>query len=185
MANCLECSVEFVPKRNSEGKFCSRSCSAKTNNRLFPKRYNSSKNRNCLNCEKPLIKSQKKFCSRHCNSNGVKQVNIEDWISGKVSGSKGNGTLRSCLRNYLVEKADNKCSKCDWGIPNPFIGKPILTIDHIDGNWMNNSYNNLVVLCYNCHTLTPTFGSLNKNGLFKEREGSFRVCRNMTDNANG
>lgn len=46
--------------------------------------------------------------------------------------------------------------------PNPITGKPILTISHIDGNPSNHSPNNLEILCFNCHTLTDSFGSLNK-----------------------
>lgn len=65
-------------------------------------------------------------------------------------------------RSYLLDRSGNACSKCGWSIPNPVIGKPILTIEHKDGNWLNNHFDNLEVLCYNCHTLTETFGSLNK-----------------------
>ena len=35
-------------------------------------------------------------------------------------------------------------------------------IHHIDGNHYNNEESNLQLLCPNCHSLTPTFGALNK-----------------------
>lgn len=69
--------------------------------------------------------------------------------------------LKVWARNHLLELANYSCSKCKWNTPNPVIGKPILTVNHIDGNWKNNEFGNLEVLCYNCHTLTPTFGALN------------------------
>lgn len=38
----------------------------------------------------------------------------------------------------------------------------VLQIHHIDGNHYNNEESNLQLLCPNCHSLTPTFGALNK-----------------------
>ena len=98
---------------------------------------------------------------------------------GEESGSDKDGILRRCFRNYLIEEANHRCTKCSWGEPNPIIGVPILTVDHIDGDWKNNSYGNHVVLCYNCHTLTYTFEALNKNGLFQDRVGTFRNKRGI------
>lgn len=177
---CENCSKEFFPKHHTLGKFCSRSCAAKVNNRLHPKRFNPNKIRNCLNCRKSLIKSQAKFCSKECSGLFKRNELIERWINGEDSGGSKYGVLKSCFRNFLIEQAGKRCSECGWNTPNPKIGKPILTVDHIDGNWTNNKYENLKVLCYNCHTLTETFGALNKNGLFENRVGSFRVTRDSS-----
>ena len=52
-----------------------------------------------------------------------------------------------------------KCSECgitDWA------NKPItLQVHHIDGNCTNNMPDNLKLICPNCHSQTPTFGSRN------------------------
>lgn len=37
-----------------------------------------------------------------------------------------------------------------------------MQIDHIDGDYKNCRPENLRILCPNCHSLTPTFGALNK-----------------------
>lgn len=177
---CQLCSKEFTAKKNSAGKFCSRSCAAKVNNRLHPKRYNPDKIRNCLNCREPLIKSQTKFCSKWCSGLFKRAALVEKWIGGSESGSSKYGVLKHCFRNFLIEKSKNKCSQCGWNTPNPKTQKPILAIDHIDGNWTNNKYENLQVLCYNCHTLTETFGALNRNGLFENRVGTFRRKRDSS-----
>lgn len=36
--NCINCNIDITLKVDKRAKFCSRSCSAKTNNKLFPKK---------------------------------------------------------------------------------------------------------------------------------------------------
>lgn len=51
-----------------------------------------------------------------------------------------------------------KCAEC--GIGSEWNGKALtLQLDHIDGNSENNALENLRLLCPNCHTQTPTYGS--------------------------
>lgn len=61
----------------------------------------------------------------------------------------------------MLEKSSYKCSQCGWSEKNPISNKIPLEIDHIDGNYKNNSEDNLRVLCPNCHSLTKTFKALN------------------------
>jgi len=171
MNKCIECGKEFKPTQHSSGKFCSHSCSAKTNNRKYPRKTNPNKIRNCLKCGKKLISSQSKFCSKTCSGEFKRDSRFKAWIAGEAAGDQAKGSLRVGLRRALLDNAGWKCSECGWDKPNPITGKPILAIDHIDGNWKNNNSSNLKVICYNCHTLTPTFGSLNKNGMSYERTG--------------
>jgi 5-methylcytosine-specific restriction endonuclease McrA len=73
------------------------------------------------------------------------------------------------IRKYLFEEAKYKCTECGWCKKNPSTGKVPLTIDHIDGNSSNHKRENLKVLCPNCHSLTPTYGALNKGNGRKTR----------------
>lgn len=62
----------------------------------------------------------------------------------------------------MFMKHNNKCEKCGWGEVNPYTGKIPLQVHHIDGDCTNNSEENLQLLCPNCHSLTETYGGLNK-----------------------
>lgn len=66
-------------------------------------------------------------------------------------------------RTEAQEKNNNCCEVCGYNTPNPYTGKSILQIHHIDGNCLNNKEENLQLLCPNCHCLTENFGSRNKN----------------------
>mgnify|MGYP006337132947 CR=1 FL=1 len=70
----------------------------------------------------------------------------------------------------LFEKYNNKCCKCGWGEINPYTGNIPLEVEHKDGNYMNNSEDNLELLCPNCHSLTSTYKGANK--------GKGRISRN-------
>lgn len=160
---CLRegCGTTFTPERTAQ-IYCSKSCAATVNNFKYPKRRSEGWVQRYCFCGKPLSIRQRNHCSQEHSTLYYKAHNINDWLSGEADGGYGGtGQLKTLFRKYLIEMAGNKCTRCGWGEPNPVTGKPILCIDHIDGNWKNNSVDNLVVLCYNCHTLTPTFNGLN------------------------
>lgn len=85
---------------------------------------------------------------------------MQAWLDG-ADGGDSNNELCKMFKRYLLEQANYKCG-CGWGEVNPYSGMVTLTIDHIDGDAQNNKLGNLRVLCYNCHTLTPTFNQLNR-----------------------
>ncbi len=62
---------------------------------------------------------------------------------------------------YIRHKYHDECARCGWNKVNLSIGKSPLEIDHIDGNSENNQEDNLVLLCPNCHALTPTYKNKN------------------------
>lgn len=74
------------------------------------------------------------------------------------------GELSPSVRKFLLAEANYKCSECGWDKINRSTGTVPLEVDHIDGISTNNERSNLKVLCPNCHSLTPTYKSLNKTG---------------------
>lgn len=130
----------------------------------------------CLNCGKELIgdKKRNKYCCQQCQLDYQYKQYIENWKNGQESGLKGKYEVSNYIRKYLFEKNNNSCQKCGWSGVNPITGNVPLQIHHIDGDCTNNSENNLELLCPNCHSLTETFGSLNKT--------SSRVYRKQKEN---
>jgi hypothetical protein len=56
------------------------------------------------------------------------------------------------LRRSMLEKGlEEKCNHC--GLSGTWNNKPIkLEINHIDGNWLNCTINNVEFICPNCHS---------------------------------
>lgn len=104
------------------------------------------------------------YCSNKCQAQNTSKKVVERWLSGEDTGYTGKllGLKRS-VRNYLIETRGNKCEQCGWDKKHPVDNRPILNVDHIDGDARNNRPENLRVLCPNCHAMTNTFGNRNKN----------------------
>lgn len=122
------------------------------------------KARYCLYCGKELSPSQDKYCSSNCQHAQQQKEYIDRWKAGLENGLKGEYQLSKHIRNYLLVKHDYKCELCGWGEKNPYTDTIPLEIHHKDGNYLNNKEENLQVLCPNCHSLTETHKSHNKEG---------------------
>lgn len=83
---------------------------------------------------------------------------------------RGDYQLSMHIKTYLLDKYQNKCSKCGWSEKNQYTNKVPLEIEHIDGNYLNNLEQNLIVLCPNCHSLTSTYKGANINKGRKSRK---------------
>ena len=145
MKQCLECGKILLKQKN---KFCDKSCAAKYNNRVFPKR--GKKERICKNCGKIIDKYQNIYCDIKCRDEyQFKMKTLPRFYEGKLSEN-------NTIRKVLIYLHGEKCVDC--GCNGTWNNKSLtLQVDHKDGNSDNNNPTNLRLLCPNCHTQTPTY----------------------------
>ena len=124
---------------------------------------------NCLNCSKK-IPNNKKYCDNSCQKQFEYELYIIKWKLGAENGLKGKYQISNHIKKYLFNKYNNKCSICGWSKMNPYTKTIPLEIEHIDGNYLNNKEENLVLLCPNCHSLTATYKGANKGNGRKDRK---------------
>lgn len=142
-------------EKNPES-FCSQSCAAIFHNKERPI-YGK-----CIVCEKTVNLRYKTICSLSCIKKNRYTDYIDRWKHGLEDGVMGLGGISIHIRRYLYEKYESKCCQCGWDKVHPITKRKPLQVEHIDGNWRNNQESNLLLLCPNCHSLTLTFGSLNR-----------------------
>ena len=129
----------------------------------------------CLNCGNETARAEYKYCSNKCQLEYQRDSYIKKWKDGQVSGLQGLGIVSVYVKNYLRQKYGNKCVLCGWSKVNEKTGKVPLVADHINGNWRNNTENNLRLICPNCDALSSTYAELNRGNGRKNRVLSKRA----------
>lgn len=160
MKTCLHCAGAMpVYKGNRRNKYCSRRCArlAWYSNRPSPALIP------CLGCGAVFKRHSlaSKYCTRACQHALARKRYIEDLQNGKVPGGDWRG-VSPHVKKWLRETYGNNCSICGWSEVNVTTKRVPLHVDHMDGNPVNHTLENLRLLCPNCHSLTPTFGNLNR-----------------------
>ncbi len=155
---CKHCGklLSYAKRRST---FCCMSCSASFNNRGKVRHGIPAALKQCLYCGKP--RKGDKFCNYVCQREYHYLIYINKWKLGLVSGVVHQG-VSDHIRHYLYKKYNGRCKVCGWAKVNPVTGKIPLHVEHINGDWRDNTESNLELLCPNCHSLTPTYGVLNK-----------------------
>jgi len=169
---CLNCNNEFNFSDKNQ-IFCGSSCSATYNNKI---RKTKKKNKYCLNCKSLINGSGIKYCSMSCQHEFFFNDRINKWLDGELNGYSGQYGTAHWIKKYLIQQNGEKCMECGWNEKNPISGNIPIELEHIDGNSENNNIKNLKLLCPNCHSLTPTYKSLNigngrHNRMLRYRDG--------------
>lgn len=158
---CLNCGKEIVDG-DYRKKFCNSSCATSYNNRGISRHKTTVKKINkCLNCGKE-IPCNRKYCNNVCQGDYEYKDYISKWKNGERNGISGIDYISRHIVRYMREKYGDACQICGWNIKNQHTNRVPLQIHHIDGDCKNNKEENLQLLCPNCHSLTETFGALNR-----------------------
>ena len=132
--------------------FCSRSCAASFNNRNTDRWKGKAVKREtnviqCGYCNKLTRTQNKKYCSADCRS--------KDQAKSILNGEAGS----VALKKFRLELEPN-CYSCGTG--TEWNGQALgLELHHIDGDAHNNTMENTMLLCPNCHSQTSNFKALN------------------------
>lgn len=106
------------------------------------------------------------YCTYEQNVNHSKsrKINLIDIIENNLYPSYTTHNLKKRL--ILEELKEHKCEKClltEWNnLPIP------IELDHIDGNKYNHLWENLRILCPNCHAQTETYRGKNNTLKYKD-----------------
>jgi 5-methylcytosine-specific restriction endonuclease McrA len=103
----------------------------------------------------------KNHCYKYNGGNATSKNNyipMEQWLnSGAVVTSSK--LKKKLFREGIKEKECESCGNAAW------MGAEIpLELHHVDGNPNNNSLENLLILCPNCHAQTENYKSKNSKG---------------------
>ena len=121
----------------------------------------------CYSCGAVVGSAKRKYCSLACRRTYQFQLRARALENGTYVAYNCN----RFVRQYLILKIGERCSRCGWNERHPKTGRVMIEVEHIDGDWRNNRPENLTLLCPNCHSLTPTFRGFNRGRGRAERLG--------------
>lgn len=126
---------------------------------------NESKAKICkhLKC-KPITLDNflKKWNITYSGNKGLKGIKTSPYRKSAEDYSKNETLKVPKLRQKLIEDGI-KVEECEICHLNEWFGKKLtLELHHIDGNRFNNDFDNLQLLCPNCHSITPNHSKKKK-----------------------
>lgn len=102
---CLECKI-----LTNNPRFCSKSCSAKFNNRVKPKRKPT---KNCKSCGK-IINATRRYCALDCKNSFYKKRKENSLFRKKKSNNIAVVSWRNRQKVRAVEYKGGKCEICGY-----------------------------------------------------------------------
>lgn len=157
--NCITCQEKL--KTRDQKKFCSKSCAAKYNNKVTPKRARTSlrkcKTEECQSMLYSNLNGNRSFCpscidlKRHYHGMVREEATIEEVI--KRRGTNTYDSIRgNCHTQYKQEKKNPLCEHCGY---NKHIEichiRPISSFPKDTKLKVVNARENILFLCPNCH----------------------------------
>lgn len=156
--NCENCSIEHDGSFAS-GRFCSRKCSRGFSTKAKRQEINKKVSQKTKGVSKPGRPGSAEHLRPYWWSTDKPPFREKKPLDLVFSNVLPYRTLHLKLRLFEEGLKERKCEWCgitEWnGQPAP------LELDHIDGNSQDNSFENLRVLCPNCHAQTPTYRGAN------------------------
>ena len=130
-------------------KFCSRSCAAKQNNVLVPKRRPAG---SCFRCGRPVPRRHK-YCPDHRSNKPLDRSQpIRAVADGSDHPARRHARLRQDARRHYLAARPYRCVRCGYDKHIEVCHKRPLTSFPLDAPIsVVNSLDNLVGLCPNCH----------------------------------
>lgn len=155
---CNSCGVlvSRIPSHFTKYKYayCSRSCAARENNLMHPKRKPEG---TCKTCDSPCMK-RNTYC-KSCWDSKVSDYSsmiIGDYrnllsVKGKHV-SWRNVRVRQFARSWNKDLTSSPCQKCSYSLHVELAHiKPVSSFPDTATLWEANAPENLLVLCRNCH----------------------------------
>ncbi len=142
-----ECPVCGRKTRNA--KFCSRSCSAKLNNVLTPKRRPGGK---CCICQKPIAKSDR-YCGEHKPKHyRQRREPLQAFLSAVPQKNWRDANVRRDARQTYLAARPYRCVNCGYSKRIDVCHRrPLASFPQETPLEVVNALDNLVGLCPNCH----------------------------------
>lgn len=155
---CEACQAQHDSSYAS-GRFCSAKCSRSFATRSKRAEINAKVSASLKS--KPTRKSYTWKLSEDQRADVYKRIGEK--ISATYEAKPFNELGDAVRRRRILAEQHGLCACCN--IPQIWNERPLrFELDHEDGDRLNNSRANLRLLCPNCHSQTPTWGSRNAKG---------------------
>ena len=148
---CVNCGNE-----TTNPKFCSRSCAAQYNNKMFPKRKTDKK---CIVCGEPVLSYRHNRCELHWNeykesrwkNRTIGEYRNRPSVVGKHP-SWLHAHVRQFARSWLKHMTDLPCAHCGYD-KHVELAHIKDVVSFSDDTLLSevNSEDNVIQLCPNCH----------------------------------